>query len=142
MMLTDCLLCPRHYLRHVRRSYLTFLPSQEVRLIHLRRLVLCSLVRRPPLRARTYLTTLSSKIVEERDVSTISYLLNVGHLTISLLIFVQNGTPPVRVAQRCLHLGAVKLSPRHPLSSAPCSHQSQGLPCQLWILRHGNVHLF
>jgi hypothetical protein len=48
-------------------------------------------------------------------------LLSVNHWTSD--DFVQNGAPPAKVYQRCPYLVALKLFPRHLLSSALCSHQ-------------------
>lgn len=74
-------------------------------------------------------------------------LLSVNHRPSDVdihMAFVQNGTPPARVRQRCLHLGALKPFPRHLPSSALCSHQvlvtCGAIPCQFQIRRRGNVH--
>lgn len=44
-------------------------------------------------------------------------------LTAIYMVFVQNGTPPGRVHQRCLHLGALKPFLRHLRCLALCSHK-------------------
>ena len=125
MMPTVCLPYPRHYLRHALRTYLDSLPSRKLPQIHLQQRVPVSLAR-PALRpAPTFLTASSwRKKAEERGVSTVCYMLTIKPSDDDIhMVFVQNGAPPTRVYQRCLHLGALKPFRRHLRSSALCSHQ-------------------